>query len=551
MDQFSDNEKHYREFRRRNLIRLLSTYLAPLMLVIVFFLFQYRSIVRESHHLHLKAITESQANTLDLFLTERVVNLSNLIDDPRLKRSPSSEDLDLYLEKLKRNSGAFVDIGYFDSSGLQTAYAGPYPSLERRNYGSEAWFVGLKDRKDNFIITDIYLGFRQQPHFTIAAGRLREGQYIVMRAALSPDKIYEFVRSQEGAQDVITSIVNRRGSYQVVTPEIGSPLQNSSFVPPFEPRLGLKTVQVGQRDVTYAYSWLKTAEWALISQDLGRQGSDWFSGFMLRLMLISGAMSVLLFLVIVNRSGKLVAQQKEADQTRAQLGQAAKLASIGELAAGIAHEINNPLAVITEEAGLVKDLMNPEFGITARPGELQEHLDNIQESAFRCRDITHRLLGFVRQSELDLRPQDIRALIDGVIDDLLGPEIVVSNIRIVRTYAENLPQITTDGNRLQQVFLNVINNAVDAIEGQPGTITISTRQANDNLVIDVADTGKGIPPEHMERLFLPFFTTKQVGKGTGLGLSVSYGIIKQLGGSITVASEVDKGTTLTISLPVK
>ena len=153
-------KKHYRELKRRNIIRLVLTYSLPLILLSIYFYFQYDTIISESKRLHLKAIAENQANTLNLFLTERVVNLANLIDDPRFEIPPSSEAMQDYLRELKKSSETFVDIGFFDSSGVQTAYAGPYPSLEKRNYSTETWYINLKQSPDYFIITDIYLGFR-------------------------------------------------------------------------------------------------------------------------------------------------------------------------------------------------------------------------------------------------------------------------------------------------------------------------------------------------------------------------------------------------------
>jgi two-component system NtrC family sensor kinase len=548
-EPFTLDREHYRDFRRKNILRLFLTYLAPLIILTIYFYIQYGSIVAQGRLMHMKAIAENQANTLDLFLHERLVNLSNLIDDPKLQVPPGSQAMRDYLEKLQKNSEAFVDIGFFDSSGIQVAYEGPYPSLEKRNYSTEHWYADLKDKDDNFIITDIYLGFRKKPHLTIAVSRLIGGQYIVMRAALDPEEIYNYIRSLEGSGEVYTSIVNRDGYYQLVTSHIGTPLETSSFVPPDNPRLGADEVEIDGSTRAYAYSWLWAADWALIVQWAKEEEEGPLSGYRLKIILILIGMLAVGFFIITNRAKKLTDLKMESDRTRMQLEHAAKLASVGELAAGIAHEINNPLAAINEEAGLVKDLMNPELGDPVDPRELALHLDSIRESVFRCRDITRKLLGFVHKTEMDLRPHNVHKMIDEVVDGLLIREMAVSNIEVIKNYGENIPKLSTDAHQLQQVLLNIINNAVDAIENKPGKIELTTLYSDNNVRIEVSDTGKGMTPEQLEKIFMPFFTTKKVGKGTGLGLSVSYGIIKSLGGEIEVESTLGKGSTFAIVLP--
>ena len=544
------DKSHYDELRRRYLVRLLLTYIAPLLIVILFSYFQYRSLDNESRKLHLKAIAENQANTLNLFLTERVVNLRNLIDDPLIQIPPETKTLEKYLSKLIRNSESFVDIGFFDSSGVQTNYVGPYSSLEMRNYSSEDWYINLKKSSDNYIITDIYLGFRQRPHFTIAVSRVINDQYVVLRATLDPGRIYDYMRSLEGAGEIDIYIVNREGDYQLVTPHIGATMDSSNFVPPTDPRLGTARTKFKGQTYTVAYSWLKTADWALIVQPSRSELRNIFSGFYLIITILSFTVVLGTVLIIIHRSNLMVKMQMETDKTRAQLEHASKLASVGELAAGIAHEINNPLAVINEEAGLIKDMMNPELGEPEKPEVLIEHLNIIQSSVFRCRDITHKLLRFVRKSDIQLKPHELSKIIDEVVDGLLGNELAVSNVTIERLYAENLPQIMTDRNQLQQVFLNLINNSVDAFEGHGGTISIKTELEDDSFIITVTDNGMGMSSAQLKKIFMPFYTTKEVGKGTGLGLSVSYGIIKSLGGTIEVQSVQDMGSTFTIQLPV-
>ena len=526
------------------------TYLAPLIILIVYFHYRNIGIEADSRRIHLGAIAEHQANTLDLFLTERRLNLANLIDHPRFSIPPSSSEMTEYLQDLKRVSDAFVDLGFFDPSGIQIAYAGPHPSLESRNYRNEDWYVTLQRSKDSFVISDIYMGFRQQLHFTIAVSRMYEGRMIALRATLDPARMYEYIQSQQAAGDVLTSLVNDKGLYQLVDGVIGQPLDTCPITVPLEQKYGEGTAKINNATRQYAFRWLRNAEWCLIVQSIADTGGI-FSNFQMRSLVVSAALLLLSIIIILNRSSKMVAQQKQADQTRAQLEHAAKLASVGELASGIAHEINNPLAIITVESGLLMDYLDPQFKQKIDDGELRQRLQTIQDSAFRCRDITRKLLRFVRRSDFDLQEHDIHQLIDDVIVGLLGNEIELSDLNVVRRYDPSLPLLVTDGNQLQQVILNIVNNARDAIGDKSGEIIISTSQIGKKIVISIQDNGGGMTPEILDKLFVPFFTTKEVGKGTGLGLSVSYGIVRSLGGEIKVESVAGVGSTFRLILPFK
>ncbi len=540
--------EYYKDMQRRNIIRLLLTYLAPLVILIIFFNIEYDALLDEGKRLHLKSVAENQAKTLDLYLSERIKNLSNLIDNPKFQLPPQSETLAAYLGNLRMNSDAFIDIGFFDSSGVQTTYAGPFPSLERKNYSNEEWFTGLQEIQERFIITDIYLGFRQKPHFTIAVSRIINDQYMVLRATLEPSRIYEYLSSIEGESDINISIVNSAGLYQLVTSNLGTLLQESSILPPRSPRIGIEKAEIAGEDIFFAYSWLKQADWALIALWSEKNKEGLFSRFRLQIFLISVATMLGILIVIIYRARKLVMLQIESDQAKAQLEHAVRLASIGELAAGIAHEINNPLAVISEEAGLMKDLMDPQFMTETTFDDLRPHLDSIHDAVFRCRDITGKLLFFVRKTDVSRKPCNVNALMDGVVDGFLGHEMAVSNVKIVKDYGLEIPELTTDIHRLQQVVLNIMNNAFDAISNT-GQISIKTSFENNEIRIAISDTGKGMSPEQMNKIFHPFYTTKAVGKGTGLGLSVSYGIVKSLGGKILVESSLGKGSIFTLVFP--
>ncbi len=232
-----------------------------------------------------------------------------------------------------------------------------------------------------------------------------------------------------------------------------------------------------------------------------------------------------------------------------QLIQSQKLASIGELSSGIAHEINNPLAIMGQEVEWIRHLLGEVEGKLG-PGEaeLKDSLQEIGRQVERCREITHKLLDFARKKEPLIQSVDINRLVEDMAR-LVEREASLHNIRLERYYSENLPEAHTDAPLVRQVVLNILNNATHAIQ-KDGTITIRTREQRDgSLEIQVSDTGSGIPKEYLDKVFDPFFTTKPPGQGTGLGLSICHGIMDRLGGRISLESEEGKGATFTIHLP--
>ena len=547
------NQRYYQDLQRKNIFRLVLTYLVPLIILSIYLQFQYQVIIDESRRAHLKTVAESQAKTVDLFLRERIVNISNLIDDPKLQIPPSKEEMHNLLINLRKNSNTFVDIDFFDSTGIQTAYAGPYPALEKSNYSSEPWFINLRKMPNNYITTDIYLGFRMRPHFTVAVNRKKNNKYTVLRTTLDPKKFYEYLSSLEGSKEIYTSIINQEGYYQLMESNTDTLQERASFIPPKHPRLNTEKIKIKGISIFYAYAWLNTCNWALIVQWAPQKSNAILTNIHLPILAFSAMTILLIFVIIIIRAKKIVHTIEETDKTRAQLSdsllQASKLAAVGELASGIAHEINNPLAIINEEVGLIQDAMDPKFKLQEIMDNLALHLDNIKEAVFRCRDITYKLLTFVRKSDMHLEIYDIHLIINEVITNFYEGELSVSNIKIVRNFNSGIIKIKTDKNQLQQVFLNLFNNAVDAIQ-ESGRITITTISQGNRLKIYFSDTGIGMNQEQIEKIFMPFYTTKKEGKGTGLGLSISYGIIKNLGGDLSVESVLGAGSTFILELPV-
>ena len=237
---------------------------------------------------------------------------------------------------------------------------------------------------------------------------------------------------------------------------------------------------------------------------------------------------------VEERSAELRAAQE-------QLIQAEKLASIGQLAAGVAHEINNPIGVILGFAQLT-------LKRTPEDSPMHKPLATIAREGLRCKEIVQDLLDFARQSTPKLSRVNVSGVIEAALS-LMPHHGNAETVRVIKNYAPELPLVLGDDNQLQQVFLNILLNAYQSMP-DGGELVITSRSAGDEVQAIFADTGVGIPPENLKRIFDPFYTTKEVGEGTGLGLSISYGIVEQHGGTIETESTVGAGATFVVKLPV-
>lgn len=230
------------------------------------------------------------------------------------------------------------------------------------------------------------------------------------------------------------------------------------------------------------------------------------------------------------------------------VGRAEKLAAVGRLAAGVVHEINNPLATISACAeALERRVEEGEFADSEASEDLTEYLGLIKSEAFRCKSITTGLLDFSRLRTGDRHPLDLGEILRSSAN-LISHQKRGENIKICIEAAPDLPLVKADGGQIQQAIIALSTNAIDAMPNG-GTLTLRAAAQHNRVAIEVEDTGIGIPPEDLSKIFEPFFTTKEVGEGTGLGLAVCYGIITDHGGRLSVRSNVDKGTTFTIVLP--
>jgi two-component system NtrC family sensor kinase len=254
-------------------------------------------------------------------------------------------------------------------------------------------------------------------------------------------------------------------------------------------------------------------------------------------------------------SARLSRRLAAVDRDRAALDdkvvETGKLASIGLLAAGVAHEINNPLAIMIEEAGWIEDLLgDPEPAGAKNLAELKRAAAQIKAQGQRCRGITHELLSFARKSDDRSVAVDLADLVRRVVR-LLEQKRRYTAIRIETDLSPATPAVTGAPQELEQVLFNLVGNALDAVDPDSGQVTIRTGARDGRAMIEIVDNGSGIEAANLPRIFDPFFTTKPAGQGVGLGLSICFGIVRRLGGTIEVASRPGRGTTFTVTLPAR
>lgn len=244
---------------------------------------------------------------------------------------------------------------------------------------------------------------------------------------------------------------------------------------------------------------------------------------------------------------------QELRETQQQLVQAGKMAAIGQLAAGVAHEINNPLAGIMGYAQLAAEHIRTRSQTGIPPSEIIRfagYVENMEKQSQRCKQIVQNLLRFARSSTSEeLEPVDVNAVMRETLS-FLSHQMVSSGVELELQLANVLPPVKGHSGKMQQIFTNILINAVHAIKTETGRVRVETSVKDNWVTIRLSDSGEGIPSENLDKIFEPFFTTKEIGQGTGLGLSVTYGLVKDMGGTIAVSSVVGQGATFTVSFPV-
>jgi two-component system NtrC family sensor kinase len=528
--------------------------MVPLFIVITISYFWFQKILKDDFYKQLNWEMQNTKQTIEFFLDGRISALRFIASSYPYEQLSDPMALTEVFSKFKREFGGLVDFGVIDSKGIQRSYSGPY-NLMGKDYSEQEWFHEVIIR--SFYVSDVFLGYRKIPHFAIAvkteaAGK---GSFWILRATINIDTLQKYVTTGNQRASDDHFIINREGILQTPSKFHGDVLEKYmeyATIPRQE--IFVQESDTKQDDFKIrGLAIIQDTPWILVTNIRSTPYTKIPSIFRNELFFIT-MMSILLGIIFTTIMANMVVNRiKLSDHERetaiAQSEHAGKMASIGRLAAGVAHEINNPLAIINEKAGLMKDLLEVSGNLDKNKEKFIGLINGISESVNRCRTITHRLLGFSRRMELSQDAVDINDTVQEVIG-FLEKEIQYRGIRLEMNLGKNLPKIITDKGHIQQVVLNIMNNAIDAVR-ENGIINVSTAVKDDHCVqVAIQDNGSGIPKENLKHIFEPFFSTKEKGKGTGLGLSISYGIMQKLGGAIFVESEINKGTTFTVVIPI-
>jgi len=583
-----ESSHYYRSLTRNMVLIMMLVSFTPLLLISGIIGYQFETSYRQKSLAHLSELVRKHQQNIDSFLIEKLSYIQVLVHSYSPDQLSDEAFLNHKLTVLQQAyGGVFVDLGIVNDEGMQVAYAGKL-KLEKANYAQAEWFK--RAMKRHYFISDVFLGLRRQPHFIVAVKQEWGGHQSILRATIDFEAFNSLVENIKIGETGSAFILNRAGEFQTMprvepfatkeffleiferenrkTTEVETadhpmgadvlPMADS-YSPKEAGKMKDKTVIEGEgefqgKNFIYVMTPLKGGEWVLVYQ---QDASDAFSHLyaarklsIVILMLAGVTIGIITFFVAQKMVHYIERADKEKEMMNEQVIEAGKLASVGELAAGIAHEINNPVAVMVEEAGWMEDLLQEdEFKSGENLAEFERSLKQIKTQGARCKEITHKLLSFARKTDPKIRSVELNELLEDIIS-ISEQRARYSNVKIEKQLAEDLPFVHASPSEMQQVFLNLINNAIDAIGTNGGTITVTTRVDGGFAIVDVADTGSGIPKAMLARIFDPFFTTKPVGKGTGLGLSICYGIVKKMGGQISVNSAVGVGTTFHVYVPL-
>jgi signal transduction histidine kinase len=548
--------KHHFDFLRIWKRAILVTATVALVPLIIWALSGYRltmETIETELVLRTSQLVSNSWRSVSLFLTERRSVLDFIAHDHSLETLQDPARLAGILENLNKRFGGFSDLGVIDNSGKQVSHAGSH-QMEGLDYNQQPWFREVLNR--GVYISELVTGARNAPHIDFAVKReLADGSYFVLHAVLKPEQLMESIAQIDVGARGDLFIINRDGVLQTPSRYHG-PIFNkiSMAIPEYAPKARVFESSNDSKDrIVIGYAHIPDTPYILMMiQEQSERIQPWYKTTWAFTGILAASI-IMILLVTLGVATHLVNQLHEADQERVdtlhQVEYANKMVSLGRLASGVAHEINNPLAIINEKAGHIKDI----FTLTetyAKDPKLVGLVDSVISTVQRCAKVTKGLLDFTRHLNLSIQAIDLKEIIDEV-QSVLTKEAELRSITVGVTVSEDIPPFESDRGKLEQVFFNLFNSAIGAM-GDGGHLEITARRKNEDYIsVSFTDNGRGIPESDLKHIFEPFYYSKTGHSGTGLGLAVTYALVQEIGGTISVQSRPGQETCFDVSIPLQ
>ncbi len=465
------NNPHYKSLTRRMVLFVIIVSFTPMLLVGGINFDQFYITYREKVHAHLAELILKHKQSIDDFLKKKLGDIKFLAACFNFEQLSDETFLRDKLGIIQREYAAvFEDLGVINDKGIQVAYAGPF-KLINADYSDADWFK--KAIQSQYFISDVFMGLRGRPHFIIAVRSSWQGKDWILRSTINFMTFNSLVENLRIGKTGFAFILNKEGKFQTEPAFDTRPgdTQYNFLQKAKKNKEGIhiteKKDELGKKNI-YVGTYLKEGDWMLIFQ---QNTDDAFSTLnqtqkiAVMIFLIGGICIIVMSFVLSKRMVSRIANlDSEKEMMNQQIIETGKLASIGELAAGIAHEINNPVAIMVEEAGWIQDLLEEEdLKKSESLEEFQRALKQINTQGKRCKEITHKLLSFARKTDSQVHDLQINELIEDVAE-LSGQRAKYSNVTIRTNLQDEIPNIKMSHTELQQVLLNLINNALDAME---------------------------------------------------------------------------------------
>lgn len=543
-------------FRRKWKLIVALTSVVALTPLIIMTMIDYRlsrGVIETEMLTNTTRMVSNTSRTVSFFLMQRKSALDFVLHDNSYQSMKEPGRLATILKNLQSGVGGFTDIGLVNASGNMEAYTGPYRLQGANLYNKKCYRRVLKN---GTYITDV-TGDNGVGRWIVIAIKnvMPDNTFFILRAALDAGLLHRLVSQLDIGPNDDAFIINENGILQTPSRHHGDLYDKIDLPVPkvsSEAKV-LEAEDASSNPILIGYTHIVgTSLILMIIKDKSEAMTLWLRPRLKLIGFLVLSIAIILF-AILGGATYLVNRIHIADHKRVaalhQVEYTNKLASLGRLSSGVAHEINNPLAIINQKVGLIKDLFSfkEEY---AGDEKLMVLIDEVLVSVQRCSSITRRLLDFSRHMETKIEPIDLRELINEVLV-FLEKEAERRRMDISVDHIDDIPEFESDRGSLQQIFLNLFNNAFAAMEdGGHLEITVNRRD-QDAVCVTVADNGCGIPAEDIQRVFEPFFSTRGDQGGTGLGLSITYGLVKEIDGDIHVDSTVGKGTRFSVLLPMQ